>query len=140
MIKVDKYQALQILREIDEVVFVGGASEYLQGIKKELRDIDISIKDEKLLKDIGYVHKNIDQSFYGLSGKRGFIPLNSVLIDIFIDEKKPDFIMVNGFKCETIESMLRLQKETLILNYEKLSKKTKEKLINNIERLKRWQS
>jgi hypothetical protein len=140
MIKVSKYKALQILGSIDDVVFVGGTSEYLQGIKKELNDIDISVRDENVLNEIGFIHKSNDQSFYGLSGKRGFIPLESVLIDIFIDEKKPDFITFNGFKCETAESMMRLQKETLKLNSENLSDKTKMKLRNNIERLKIWQA
>lgn len=139
MIKVDKYEALQVLRLIDDVVFVGGASEYLQGIKNELRDIDISVGDEKLLYRIGYVHKSIDHSFYGLSGKRGFIPLNSVLIDVFINDIKPEFIVVNGFKCETVSSMIKLQEATLKLNSVGLSDNLKIKLRNNIERLKKWQ-
>lgn len=138
MIRVSKIEALNILSKIDDVVFVGGASEYLQGIKKELNDIDISVSDLKVLNEVGYVHRSEDSSFSGLSGKRGFIPLESVLIDVFIDEK-PSYIIVNGFKCETIDSMIALQERTLNLNRKTLSERTKAKLKNNIDRLKLWQ-
>lgn len=138
MIKVGKLEALEVLSKIDDVIFAGGTSEFIQGIKKELRDIDISVKNFEVLNSIGYVHKSEDHSFYGASGKRGFIPLENVLIDVFIDQSI-EYITVNGFKCETVSSMLERQEKTLNLNTETLSERTKEKLKNNIERLKLWQ-
>ncbi|WP_390449974.1 hypothetical protein [Chryseobacterium sp. Alg-005] len=139
MINVSKIEVLKLLAQIDDVIFVGGASEYLQGIKAELNDIDISVSSKEVLNEIGYVHTNSDNSFYGLSGKRGFIPLKSVLIDVFIDEKKPQFRLVDSFKCETVDSMIALQENTLKLGLKTLSDKTRIKLTNNINRLKSWQ-
>ncbi|WP_428067404.1 hypothetical protein [Chryseobacterium gambrini] len=138
MINGDKNEILERLSKIDDVIFVGGTSEFLQGIKKELRDIDISVKTFDVLREIGYIHKNKDYSFHGASGERGFIPLRSVLIDVFIDEKI-DFIAVNGFKCEVVSSMLERQEKTLEMNAKTLLESTKEKLKSNINRLKSWQ-
>ena len=137
MINVSKEEVLQRLAMIDDVVFVGGTSEYLQGIKNELNDIDISINDVRVLNDFVYVHKNFDDSFYGLSGHRGFIPLKSVLIDVFIDEK-PKYILINEFKCETLESMIALRENTLKFNHNKLTEISKNKIYKNLNRLKLW--
>jgi len=137
MINCDREEVLQKLALIDDVVFIGGTSEYLQGIKKELKDIDISINDVRSLSRFGYVHMNFDDSFYGLSGHRGFIPLKSVLIDIFIDEK-PKYIIIDGFKCETIESMISLRENTLKFNHNRLTEQSKNKIHKNLNRLKLW--
>lgn len=135
MLDISKEEVLNRLSKIDDVVFVGGTSEYIQGYKDELNDIDISINNTEKLEEFGYVHTSFDNSFYGLSGKRAFIPLQSVLIDVFVDELKPEFILVNGFKCQTIESMIELREKTLKYtfngNYE-----NRLKLIHNLERLK----
>ncbi|RZJ47296.1 MAG: hypothetical protein EOO19_09525 [Chryseobacterium sp.] len=138
MINDDREEVLQKLALIDHVVFVGGTSEYLQGIKKELNDIDISISDANFLNEFGYVHKNFDNSFYGLSGHRGFIPLKNVLIDIFIEENLPNYVAIDGFKCETIESMISLRENTLKFNSSKLTEQSKNKILKNLNRLKLW--
>ncbi|WBX98259.1 hypothetical protein [Chryseobacterium gambrini] len=138
MINDNKFEVLIKLSQIDDVVFVGGSSEFIQGIKKELNDIDISIKEISFLKNFGYVHKSFDDSFYGLSGQRGFIPLNSVLIDIFIDEK-PQYKIFNGFKCQTLQSMISLRENTLVFNSHKLSERSKTKIDSNLQRLKLYE-
>lgn len=135
MLNISKQEALQKLSEIEDVIFVGGTSEYIQGYKEELNDIDISITDIKLLNKFGYVHTSFDNSFYGLSGNRAFIPLKSVLIDIFVDKVKPEFIVINGFKCQTIESMIQLREKTLKYTFNG-SYENRLKLIHNLERLK----
>jgi len=135
MLNISKKEALKKLSEIDDVIFVGGASEYIQGYKNELNDIDISITNINPLKEFGYVHTSFDNSFYGLSGDRALIPLKSVLIDIFIDVVKPKFIMVNGFKCQTIESMIELREKTLKYTFNG-SYENRLKMIHNLERLK----
>ena len=57
----NKNEILDILSKIDDVIFVGGTSEYLQGVKKELNDIDIRITNFENLISIGYIHKfNLD--------------------------------------------------------------------------------
>lgn len=137
MITSSKTELLKNLAAINDVIFVGGTSEYLQGIKKELNDIDISIIDLKLLNGFGYIHTNFDHAFYGLSGHRGFIPLKHVLIDIFIDEK-PEYVIINGFRCETVESMIALRENTLKFNHENLSENSKNKIRENLDRLKSW--
>lgn len=131
----NKFEILEKLSKIDNLVFVGGTSEYLQGIKDSLNDIDISINNIELLKEFGYVFKGFDDSFYGLSGNRAFIPLENVLIDIFVDNIQPVFITVNGFKCETIQSMIKLREDSLKYTFNG-SFKNRLKLITNLERLK----
>lgn len=135
MLSITKEETLNKLSLIDDVIFVGGTSEYIQGFKDQLNDIDISINNIDSLKEFGYVHKSVDNSFYGLSGNRAFIPLKSVLIDIFVDEVKPEFIVVNGFKCQTIESMIELRENTLKYSFNG-SYENRLKLIHNLERLK----
>lgn len=136
MLDISKEEALNKLALIDDVVFVGGASEYIQGFKDELNDIDISITNIKPLNEFGYIHTSFDNSFYGLSGNRAFIPLKSILIDIFVDEVKPEFILVNGFKCQTIQSMIELREKTLKYTFNG-SYENRLKMIHNLERLKR---
>jgi hypothetical protein len=131
----NKLEILEKLSKINEVVFVGGTSEYIQGIKDNLNDIDISINNIEPLKEFGYVFKGFDDSFYGLSGNRAFIPLDNVLIDIFIDDVQPEFTIINGFKCETIQSMIMLRENSLKYTFNG-SFKNRLKLITNLERLK----
>lgn len=136
MLNISKEQVLIRLSKIEDVVFVGGTSEYIQGYKNELNDIDISITNTIPLNDFGYVHTSFDNSFFGLSGNRALIPLKSVLIDVFVDEIKPEFISLNGFKCQTIESMIELREKTLKYTFNG-SYENRLKLIHNLERLKR---
>ena len=76
----NKNEILDILSKIDDVIFVGGTSEYLQGVKKELNDIDIRITNFENLISIGYIHKFKLDLFYGLSGNRGVIKLINFLL------------------------------------------------------------
>lgn len=136
MLNISKEEALNKLSKIEDVIFVGGTSEYLQGYKNELNDIDISVTTINPLNEFGYIHKSFDSSFYGLSGNRGIIPLPNVLIDIFIDTVKPEYVTVNGFKCQTIESMISLRENTLKYTFDG-SYENRLKLIYNLERLKK---
>lgn len=136
MLNISKEEALNKLSKIEDVIFVGGTSEYIQGYKNELNDIDISVTNISPLNEFGYIHKSFDSSFYGLSGNRGIIPLPNVLIDIFIDIFKPEYVMVNGFKCQTIESMISLRENTLKYTFDG-SYENRLKLIYNLERLKK---
>lgn len=136
MLNISKEEALNKLSQIEDVIFVGGASEYIQGYKDELNDIDISVTNVVPLNEFGYIHTSFDNSFFGLSGNRAFIPLKSVLIDVFVDKIKPEFILVNGSKCQTIESMIELREKTLKYTFNG-SYKNRLKLIHNLERLKK---
>lgn len=125
------------LSEIDDVIFVGGTSEYLQGIKSETNDIDISIDDKEKLRHIHYVFTSFNDSLYGLSGKRGFFREDGVLVDIYINDKKPEYIITKeGYKCETIDSMINLREKTI--ENKMIHGESLEKIKNNLNRLKKW--
>ena len=131
MLKITKNDLIKELSEIDDVIFVGGTSEYIQGVKPILNDIDISVTSIEDLKKFGYIHKKYIDFFYGLSGNRGLIKTKDVFIDIFIETKKPKFKLVENYKCETIESMIKLREKTLEKNYDK-------KIDDNLKRLKNY--
>lgn len=131
----NKLNLINELSKIPEVIFVGGTSEYLQGFKEILNDIDISICNKEKLFQINYVFTNTDYSLFGLSGQRGYFEKDGCLVDIFID-KAPDHILVNGFKCQTLESMIELRENTLKFNSHLLSKHIFLKIKTNLERLK----
>lgn len=134
-----KLNLIEELSEYPSVVFVGGTSEYLQGFRNDLNDIDISIKDPSILWSFGYVFRAYNSALYGLSGNRASIRSNdNILIDIFVDDCPPDFIIVKGKKCETIESMLELSENTKIYNKGLFSDWNLEKLIQRIKRLESY--
>ncbi|MDR6548541.1 hypothetical protein J2810_004631 [Chryseobacterium rhizosphaerae] len=133
-----KTKLINDLSEFPSVVFVGGTSEYLQGFRSELNDIDISTKSPELLWKFGYVFRGQNKSLYGLSGQRAFIKNQGILIDIFVDDNVPDFINVGKFKCQTVESMLKLSEDTKIYNKDLLSPPNYERLLKRIERLKSY--
>ena len=137
MLNISKEDIIELLSHNEDVIFIGGTSEYIQGVKKELRDIDISVKNTEFLNRFGYVHKSFNNSFYGLSGNRGFIKTKNFIIDIFIDDKRPNYIIINNKKCETIDSMIELREKTLEYDLIKDSF-FKEKNYNNLNRLKKW--
>ena len=137
MIDISKEEIIQQISENEDVIFVGGTSEYIQGIKKELNDIDISVKNTEFLNNFGYVHKNFNNSLYGLSGNRGFIKTKNFIIDIFIDDKRPEYIIINGKKCETLDSMIELREKTLEYNLIE-DNFFRKKNYDNLIRLKKW--
>ena len=137
MLDISKEEIIKQISQNEDVIFVGGTSEYIQGIKNELNDIDISVKNTEFLNKFGYVHKNFNNSLYGLSGNRGFIKTKNFIIDIFIDDKRPDYIIINRKKCETLDSMIELREKTL--EYDLIKDEFfKKKNYNNLIRLKKW--
>ena len=137
MIDISKEEIIQQISENEDVIFVGGTSEYIQGIKEELNDIDISVKNTEFLNKFGYVHKNFNNSLYGLSGNRGFIKTKNFIIDVFIDDKRPEYIIINGKKCETLDSMIELREKTLEYNLIE-DNFFRKKNYDNLIRLKKW--
>lgn len=137
MLDISKKEIIEKLSEIEEVVFVGGTSEYLQGIKDTLNDIDISVSCTNSLNKFGYVHKSFNNSLYDLSGYRGFVKTKNFIIDIYIDIKRPEYILVNNKKCQTVDSMIILREKTMEFDLIKDSF-YKEKNYKNLIRLKEW--
>ena len=135
-----KKSIIEELSKIENLVFVGGASEYLQDVKDSLNDIDIVIINENDLRNIGYLHKFKMNLFFGLSGERGVILKNNILIDIFIENSLPEYVIVNEkYKCQAIDSMIELREKTLNMEHmENLPKNITDKIKFNLNRLIEW--
>lgn len=132
-----KEEMIDKLSKIENLVFVGGTSEYIQGVKDKLNDIDIVVLNIEDLENFGYIHKFELDLFYGLSGNRGVILKKDLLIDIFIEKKLPYYTIINGKKCQTIDSMIELREKTLKFSSLKI-KNIKDKIKFNLNRLIEW--
>lgn len=132
----DKLKIIDQLTKIEDVVFVGGTSEYLQGIKNTLRDIDVVVTDLTTLLHIGWIFKIEDYSIPGLNPNRGHIRRGDIVIDIFVADNLPEYIKVGKHKCQTVQSMIALKERTLEKNRHLLTVGNLEKVKQSIERLK----
>lgn len=124
----------KILKDKADAVIVGSSALYLQGlIKKIPNDIDIITTSIKGLPN-GVVEYETDSGF-SFSGKRAFcIVENRFKIDIFVEDKLPEYIEVNGLKIQTVASMLKY--------YESILPRVKEywlpEINNKIKLLSSW--
>lgn len=89
-----------------DVVFVGGVAEMLQGFRTETRDIDICVLSLNGLETLGKIKQWETKSVFSTSGKRAGIETKDYTTDIFLEENLPEFVVVNGFKCETVHSLI----------------------------------
>ena len=96
----------KIIENKADAVIVGSSALYLHGISKKMpNDIDIITTSMKGLPE-GVVEYETDSGF-SFSGKRAFcIVENRFKIDIFVEDKLPEYIEVNGLKIQTVASML----------------------------------
>ena len=103
----------EILKDKADAVIVGSSALYLQGISKKMpNDIDIITTSIKGLPD-GVIEYETDSGF-SFSGKRAFcIVDDSFKIDIFVEDKLPEYIEVNGLKIQTVVSMLKYYESIL---------------------------
>ena len=92
-----------------DLVYVGSFALYQMGLVQSYRDIDIVVVD--LIGLEGCIAYDSDSGFSSI-GKRAFIKSDPV-IDIFIENELPDFIEINGLKCQTLASMLKHYTEIL---------------------------
>jgi hypothetical protein len=116
-------QSLELaLRKLDnlfkgDIVFVAGVSEYKRGIKEEFpNDIDVVVKN------LSPLHRN--HITYGMrpneKGNRfkgiGIIPnWEGFKVEIFYDNKLPEFDTIERLKYQTVEDSIKYYKETLDL-------------------------
>lgn len=92
---------LELLNELSEkqnLVFVGSVAMMLQGINVVPSDIDIVVTDLEGLE--GYTEYTTDSKF-STSGQRAFILREDFNIDIFIEERLPQFAIIEGKKVIT---------------------------------------
>ena len=103
----------KILENKADAVIVGSSALFLQGlISKEPNDIDIITTSIEGLPE-GMVEYETDSGF-SFSGKRAFcIVENRFKIDIFVEDKLPEYIEVNGLKIQTVVSMLKYYESIL---------------------------
>lgn len=96
----------KIIENKSDAVIVGSSALYLQGlISKEPKDIDIISTSIDGLPE-GTVEYTTDSGF-SFSGKRAFCIVDgSFKIDIFVEDKLPDYIEIDGLKIQTVASML----------------------------------
>ncbi|WP_027378174.1 hypothetical protein [Chryseobacterium daeguense] len=87
----------------ENLVFVGSVAMMLQGIDVKPKDIDIVVTDLNGLEN--YTEYSTDSKF-SFTGKRAFI-IDEINIDIFIEQELPEFVIINGLKCETFFYMKR---------------------------------
>lgn len=94
---------LNKLAQKENLVFVGSVAMMLQGIDVKPKDIDIVVTD--LIGLENYTEYTTDSKF-SLSGRRAFI-IDEISVDIFIEQELPEYVIINGLKCETFFYMKR---------------------------------
>ena len=103
----------KIIENKADAVIVGSSALYLQGLTKKIpNDIDIITTSIKGLPE-GVVEYETDSGF-SFSGKRAFcIVENRFKIDIFVEDKLPDYIEIDGLKIQTVASMFNYYQSIL---------------------------
>lgn len=109
---------IEILHKINDacngdVIFTGSVSEVFQGIKDKSNDIDIILKDATPFKYCYKFSQHPSKSAYSKSGIRAVFYLHEKLIDAFIEQEFPEFVVIDGLKFETIESMYKWSLQTV---------------------------
>lgn len=94
------------INNIENIVFVGGVSEMLQGIRETTKDIDICVLNVDELKTKYIVKEWKTTSVFSKSGNRAGIESEEYIIDIFIEDTLPEFVEIDGIKCETLNSLI----------------------------------
>lgn len=97
----DKLKTLNL--DKDKFIVISGASMVVQNIKKETNDIEIIIDPEIEEELISFSYK------IGFTGNKVYM-LND--IELFIDwYDETDYVIIDGYKFATLESILKLKKE-----------------------------
>lgn len=126
-------QLINELSKVDDLIFVGGASLFIQGVQSEISDIDV------LVKSIGPIRNSfeitfIDEPLYKLNSRqRAYFIQDGIMVDIFIQENNEEMIVVNNCKCTTIKSEIQFLEMTLGIN---LSNENKKSTVAKINKLK----
>ena len=93
---------LEELKNIEDLVFVGGFAMHKLGLKESYSDLDVVVTSKEFLNDITWYET--DSAFSG-SGIRGFLIYNGIKLDIFLESALPEFEIIDGFKIQTKKSM-----------------------------------
>lgn len=90
------------LKNIEDLVFVGGFAMYKLGLKESYSDLDVVVTTKESLSGVTWYET--DSAFSG-SGIRGFLIYNGIKLDIFLESALPEFEIIDGFKVQTKKSM-----------------------------------
>ena len=77
---------LEELKNIEDLVFVGGFAMHKLGLKESYSDLDVVVTSKEFLNDITWYET--DSAFSG-SGIRGFLIYNGIKLDIFLESALP---------------------------------------------------
>ena len=116
-----------------DIVFVGGVSFVHHGIKEVAKDIDIVVNNLDGLYELGEIKEFQTKSPMSKSGYRAYTYVNDIQIDIFIEDKLPEYNEVDGVKYESIESMIKFYEKLINESdgFEKNRNELKLKLVIN---------
>lgn len=94
----------------NDVVFVGGVAFVHHGIKETAKDIDIVVNNLDGLYELGEIKEFQTKSPMSKSGNRAYTYVDDIQIDIFIEDKLPEYDKVDDVKYESIESLIKFYK------------------------------
>ena len=119
------------------IIFVGGVSEVLLGLKETVNDIDIVFYDEKYISDISPIIKKELPTMPFIGYKFYF---DGFYVDGYFSEIEYPYIEVNGIKCQSLEQLIEMKERSLGNNWltnQDCIKKVKDSL-SRLKILKDW--
>ena len=114
------------------IIFVGGVSEVLLGIKETINDIDIVFYDEKYISDISPIIKK-ELATMPFTGYKFYF--DGFYIDGYLSEIEYPYIEIDGIKCQSLEQLIEM-KEMALNNNWLTNQVNIDKLKNSLDRLK----
>lgn len=105
--------AHHLMRQNGESIVVGSTALWLRGMTAaEPNDLDIVVRSLDGIP--GDLTAYETDSPFSISGKRAFSLLpDGVKMDIFVEDRIPDFEIIKGIRIQTVASMLRHYQELL---------------------------
>lgn len=102
-------KSLHIIQEVEsKVVFVGGVSLYLYGLKDTFTDIDVIVPSLINIQKLGTPIEYVTDSGFSFSGKRAFLIWEEKYkLDIFVENPVYQVELVEGLRCQSIGGMLK---------------------------------
>ena len=93
---------LKELSQKEDLIFVGGFAMNMHRLKETYGDVDVVVTNLNGIVD--HIEYKTDSAFSS-TWKRAFINSNPK-VDIFIENSLPEFELINGYKVQTIKSMI----------------------------------
>lgn len=129
-------QLVQIHSVNNDVVFVGGIAEMIQGKRESATDIDICVLNIDGLDVFGNITEWKTDSPVSISGNRAGIKNTTIILDIFIEEQLPEYVEIDGLRFETIESLIERYERVISQITDPLQHVFKSRLVEQLENLK----